>query len=133
MIEHWVHLRCAGIRLDNIPIPGPAINTENPGSHTYITPPYHPRHWTKPPTHSPPTPSIIPQPKNRHISYFLFVPPELVKPKPNPVTRSPPSHPTPPRAKHMHMSHIPHTPLTTLISESTFNKAKMQTSLQLHM
>ena len=32
-IEHWVHLRCAGIRQHNTQIPGPAIYTENPDSH----------------------------------------------------------------------------------------------------
>ena len=36
-IDHRVHLRCAGIRLPNIQIPGPAINTKNRGSqHTPI-------------------------------------------------------------------------------------------------
>ena len=32
-IEHWVHLRCAGIPKHNTQIPGPAIYTENPDSH----------------------------------------------------------------------------------------------------
>ena len=78
-IEHWVHLRCAGIRQ--------AQHTDtwtcHPhresrlATHTYITIP-----WPKPPTHSPPTPHTPPQPKHRNISHFPHVPPELVKPKP---------------------------------------------------
>ena len=32
-IEHWVHLRCAGIRQAHTQIPGLAIYTENPDSH----------------------------------------------------------------------------------------------------
>ena len=60
-IEHCVHLRCAGIRQ--------AQYTDTWTCHlhresrltpnTYITPPHRSRPWSKPPTHSPPTP---PQP-----------------------------------------------------------------------
>ena len=46
----------------------------------------------------------LPQPKHRHISHFLLVPPGLVNPKPNPLTHSPPTPPTLPRAKHIHLS-----------------------------
>ena len=46
--------------------------------------------------------------KQRHISHFPHVPPELIKPKPNPVTHSPPTPLTPPQAKHIYMSHTLH-------------------------
>ena len=111
-IEHWVHLRCAGIRQ--------AQYTDTRTCHlhresrltprTDITPPHHSRPLSKPPTHSPPTP---PQPKHRHMSNTPPIPRGLVKPKPNSLIHSPPSPPTPPRAKHIHMSHTPPTPLTS--------------------
>ena len=96
----------------NTRIPGPAIYTENPD----ITPLHRSRPWSKPPTHSPPTP---PQSNHRHTSNTPPVPIGLVKPKPNSLIHSPPSPPTPPPAKHIHMSHTPPTPLTTLISSTS--------------
>ena len=61
--------------------------------------PHPPRHWPKPPTHSPPTPPTPPQPKHRHISHFLHVPPELVKPK---TQSCHPESKTPHYNKHLH-------------------------------
>ena len=72
------------------------------------------RPWSKPPTHSPPTPPTTPEPKHRHMSSTPPVPTGLVKSKPNSLIHSPPSPPTPPRAKHIHMSHTPPTPLTSM-------------------
>ena len=79
-IEHWVHLRCAGIRQ--------AQYTDTWTCHlhresrltpyTDIIPPHRSQPWSKPPTHSPPTP---PQPK--HMSNTPPVPTGVVKPKPN--------------------------------------------------
>ena len=102
-IEHWVHLRCAGICQ--------AQKTDSWTCHLHR----ESRRNTTPllttlvqaPTHSPPpTP---PQPKHRHMSNTLPVSTGLVKPKPNSLIHSP----TPPRAKHIHMSHTPPTPLTS--------------------
>ena len=92
--EHWVHLRCAGIRLAQY------SNTwtchQHRESRHNTTPPYHTLAQAAPPT--PPTP---PQPKHRP-----HIPPELVKPKPNPVTHSPPTPPTLPRPKHTLHLHL---------------------------
>ena len=114
-IEHWVHLRCAGIRqaqyTDTWTCHLHRQSRLTP--HTDITPPHHSRPLSKPPTHSPPTPPTPPQPKHRHMSNTPPVSRGLVKPKPNSLIHSPPSPPTPPRAKHIHMSHTPPTPLTS--------------------
>ena len=81
-IEHWVHLRCAGIRQAQYRDTWTChLHRESRLTpHTYITPPHRSRPWSKPPTHSPPTP---PQPKHRHMSNTHPVPTGLVKPKPN--------------------------------------------------
>ena len=72
--EHWVHLRCAGIRL--------AQYTDIWTCHqhrksrlttpTDITPPHPPRRWPKPPTHYPPTPPTPPQP-NTYPTFLMFL------------------------------------------------------------
>ena len=120
-IEHWVHLRCAGIRQAQYTDTWTChLHRESRLTpHTDITPPHRSRPWSKPPTHSPPTPPTPPQPKHRHTSNTPPVPTGLVKPKPNSLIHSPPSPPTPPRAKHIHMTHTPPTPLTTLISSTS--------------
>ena len=114
-IEHWVHLRCAGIRQAQYTDTWTChLHRESRLTpHTDITPPHRSRPLSKPPTHSPPTPPTPPQPKHRHMSNTPPVPKGLVKPKPNSLIHSPPSPPTPLRAKHIHMSHTPPTPLTS--------------------
>ena len=69
-IEHWVHLRCAGIHQ--------AQYTDTWTCHlhresrlTQTSPPHRSRPLSKPPTHSPPTP---PQPIHRHMSNTPPVP-----------------------------------------------------------
>ena len=65
--EHWVHLRCAGIRLAQYTDTWACHQHREYRltTHTDITPPHPPRPWPKPATHSPPTP---PQPKHKtHI------------------------------------------------------------------
>ena len=106
-IEHWVHLRCAGIRQAQYTDTWTChLHRESRLTpHTDITPP----HRSRPPS-KPPTP---PQPKHRHMSNTPPVPRGFVKPKPNSLIHSPPSPTTPPRAKHIHMSHTPPTPLTS--------------------
>ena len=110
MIEHWVHLRCAGIRQAQYTDTWTChLHRESRLTpHTDITPPHHSQPWSKPPTHSPHTP---PQPKHRHMYNTPPVPTGLVKPKPNSLIHSPTSPPTPPRVKHIHMSHTPPAPL----------------------
>ena len=112
MIEHSVHLRCAGIYIYLDLSSTYRIHTHNKHRLTTTTP-HRPRPCR------PPTPPTPPQPKRRHISLFSHVPSGLVKPKPNPLIHPPPTHPTPPRVKHIHMSHTPPTPLTTLISSTS--------------
>ena len=105
-IEHWVHLRCAGIRQAQYTDTWTChLHSESRLTpHTDITPPHHSQPWSKPPSHSP-------QPKHRHMSNTPPVPTGLVK---HPILS-----PTPPRAKHIHMSHTSPTPLTTLISSTS--------------
>ena len=114
-IEHWVHLRCAGIRQAQYTDTWTChLHRESRLTpHTDITPPHCSRPLSKPPTHYLPTPPTPPQPKHRHMSNTPPVPTGLVKPKPNSLIHSPPSPLTPPRAKHIHMSHTPPTPLTS--------------------
>ena len=66
-IEHWVHLRCAGIRQTQYTATWTChLHRESRLTpHTDITPPHRSRPLFKPHTHSPPTP---PQPKHRHMS-----------------------------------------------------------------
>ena len=60
-IEHWVHLRCAGIRQAQYTDTWTChLHRESRLTpHTDITSPHSSRPWSKPPTHSPP-----PQPKH---------------------------------------------------------------------
>ena len=53
-IEHWVHLRCAGIRQAQYPDSWTChLHRESRLTpHTDITPPHHSQPWSKPPTHS---------------------------------------------------------------------------------
>ena len=69
-IEHWMHLRCAGIRQAQYTDIGTChLHREaRLTPHTDITPPHRSRFWSKHPTHSPPTPPTPPQPKHRHMS-----------------------------------------------------------------
>ena len=57
-IEHWVHLRCAGIRQAQYTDTWTChLHRESRLTpHTDITPPHCSRPWSKHPTHSPPTP-----------------------------------------------------------------------------
>ena len=121
MIEHWEHLRCAGIRL--VQYKETWVCHQHRESrlttHTDITPPYPPRPWLQPPTLSPPTPLTPPQPKHRHISDYPIFPMFLQNWKsPNPILS--PTHPQhlPPRPEpntytchplHLHLS--PHSSL----------------------
>ena len=113
-IEHWVHLRCAGIRQAQYTDTWTChLHRESRFTpHTDITPPHRFRPWSKPPTHSPPTP---PQPKHRHMSNTPPVPTGLVKPKPNYLIHSPPlrTHRPEPntytcRTLHQHLSQARH-------------------------
>ena len=72
-IEHWVHLRCAGIRQAQYTDTWTChLHRESRLTpHTDITPPHRSRPLSNPPTHSPPTP---PQPKHRHMSNTPPVP-----------------------------------------------------------
>ena len=74
-IEHWVHLRCAGIRQAQYTDTWTChLHRESRLTpHTDITPPHRSQPLSKPPTHSPPTP---PQPKHRHMSATLPLSPE---------------------------------------------------------
>ena len=67
MIEHWVHLRWEGIRQTQYTDTWTCHLHRKSGltTHTYITLPHPSRPWSKPHTHSSPTP---PQPKHRHTS-----------------------------------------------------------------
>ena len=117
-IEHWVYLRCVGIRQVQY--------QDLPSTQRILTRTSH-RHNTTPPLQTlvqapyPPTPPTPPQPKHRHTSNTPPVPTGLVKPIPNPLIHSPPSPPTPPRAKHIHISHTPpiHIQRTILIHNTS--------------
>ena len=80
MIEHWVHLRCAGICLAQYTNTWTCHQHKESSltTHTDITPPSQTLAQT----------AYIPQPKHRHISHFPHVPPGLVKSKPNSLTPS---------------------------------------------
>ena len=86
-IKHWVHLRCAGIRQAQYTDTWTChlYRESRIMPHTDITPPHRSRPYSKPHTHSPPTP---PQPKHRHMSNTPTVPTGLVKPKPNSLIHS---------------------------------------------
>ena len=102
MIEHWVHLRCEGIRLvQNANTCTCHLHKESGlTTHIDITPP----HSSKPPSHSSSRPPTPPQPKHRQTFNTPPVLTGLVKPKLNPLIPSPP-HTA--RAKHIHISHTP--------------------------
>ena len=72
-IEHWVHLRCAGIRQAQYTDTWTChLHRESRLiTHTDITPPHPSRHWSKPPTHYPPTP---PQPNTDTRPTLLLFP-----------------------------------------------------------
>ena len=90
-IEHWVHLRYAGIRPAQYTDTWTChLHRESDSQRTTHTdiPPHHPsRPWPNTPTHNPPTPPIPPQPKHRHTSNTSPVPTGFVKPKPNPLKK----------------------------------------------
>ena len=73
-IEHWVHLRCAGIRQAQYTDTWTChLDRESRLTpHTDITQPHRSRPWSKPPTHSPPTPPTPPTPpqqKHTHVQH----------------------------------------------------------------
>ena len=72
-IKHCVHLSCAGIRQAQATDTWTChLHRESRLTpHTDITPPHRSRPWSKPPTHSPPTP---PQLKHTHMSNIPPVP-----------------------------------------------------------
>ena len=103
MIEHWVHLRCACIRLAHYTDTwtGHLHKISRLTTHSYnITQPFQ----TLVQVHSLTTPHTSPQSKQT-TSNTLHIPTGLVKPKPNPLIRSPLSPPISPRAKHTHFTH----------------------------
>ena len=109
MIEHWVHIRCAGIRHEQYTYTWTFhLHRESRlTTHTDITPPLQTQ--VQSPYHSPPTP---PQPKTDTRPSHFPCSHRICKAQTqsyHPLT-PPPSPPTPPR--HIHILHIPPTPLT---------------------
>ena len=86
-IEHWVHLRCAGIRQAQYTYTCHLHRESRLAPHTDITPPHPSRPWSNPPT--------PPQPKHRSNT------------PPVPTGLAVQTQSSPPRAKH-----ISHTPPT---------------------
>ena len=113
--EHWVHLRCAHIRVDQYT--DTWICHLHRGSrlpHATHTSPHFPLASSKPLLHSPPTPPTPPHPKHQHTSNSPMSPPKMTNPRlPKPLTHSPPTPPTPPPAKQIHISHKTPSPSTT--------------------
>ena len=113
--EHWVHLRCAHIRVDQYT--DTWICHLHRGSrlpHATHTSPHFPLTSSKPLLHSPPTPPTPPHPKHQHTSNSPTSPPKMTNPRlPKPLTHSPPTAPTPPPAKQIHISHKTPSPSTT--------------------
>ena len=113
--EHWVHLRCAHIRVDQYT--DTWICHLHRGSrlpHATYTSPHFPLASSKPLLHSPPTPPTPPHPKHQHTSNSPTSPPKMTNPRlPKPLTHSPPTPPTPPPAKQIHISHKTPSPSTT--------------------
>ena len=68
MIEHWMKLRCAGIRQAQYTDTWTCHlhRDSRLTTHTDITSPHPSRPWSKSPIHSPPTPPTPPHPKHRH-------------------------------------------------------------------
>ena len=121
-IEHWVHLRCAGIRQAQYTDTWTChLHRESRLTpHTDITPPHRSRPWSKPPTHSPPTPPTPSQPKHRHTSNTPPIPTGLLKPKPNYLIHSPPlSTHTAPNQTHTHATLSTNTSLYTHLNHVT--------------
>ena len=113
--EHWVHLRCAHIHVDQYT--DTWICHLHRGSRlphaTYISP-HFPLASSKPLLHSPPTPLTPPHPKHQHTSNSPTSPPKMTNPSlPKPLIHSPPTPPTPPPAKQIHISHKTPSPSTT--------------------
>ena len=108
-IEHWMHLRCVGIRQEQYTDTWTChLHRESrPTSYIDITPPYPSRPWSKPPTHSPPTTPTPPQPKQSHTSNTPPVLTGLVNPNPLIHSPSPPLHPRRPEPK-TYTSHTLH-------------------------
>ena len=107
-IEHWVNLRCAGVRRAQY-TDRPAISA----MHTYITPPPPPpRPWSKiGNTQSYCLHSTWPDVWHQEMY--------VITSQQGPILS--PTHTTPPipsRAKHIHISHTPPTPRTTVISST---------------
>ena len=94
--EHWVHLRCAHIRVDQYT--DTWICHLHRGSrlpHATYTSPHFPLASSKPLLHSPPTPPTPPHPKHQHTSNSPTSPPKMTNPRlPKPLTHSPPTPPT---------------------------------------
>ena len=113
--EHWVHLRCAHIRVDQYT--DTWICHLHRGSrlpHATYTSPHFPLASSKPLLHSPPTPPTPPHPKHQHTSNSPTSPPKMTNPSlPKPLIHSPPTPPTPPPAKQIHISHKTPSPSTT--------------------
>ena len=87
--EHWVHLRCAHIRVDQYT--DTWICHLHRGSrlpHATYTSPHFPLASSKPLLHSPPTPPTPPHPKHQHTSNSPTSPPKMTNPRlPKPLTR----------------------------------------------
>ena len=113
--EHWVHLRCAHIRVDQYT--DTWICHLHRGSrlpHATYTSPHFPLASSKPLLHSPPTPPTPPHPKHQHTSNSPTSPPKMTNPSlPKPLIHFPPTPPTPPPAKQIHISHKTPSPSTT--------------------
>ena len=111
-IEHWVHLRCAGIRQAQYTDTWTChLHRESRLTpHTDITPPHRSRPLSRPPTHSPPTPPTPPQPKHRHMSNTPPCPQRIGKAQTqfsHPLT--PLSTHTAPSQTHTHVTHSTNT------------------------
>ena len=107
-IEHWVHLRCAGICQTQYSDTWTChlLHRESRlTTHTYITPPHPSRPWFKPPAHSPPTPPTPPQTKHRRTSNTPPVPTGLVKPTPILSSTHPLSNHAAPSQAHTHLTY----------------------------
>ena len=109
MIEHWVNLRCAGIRQAQYTYTWAChiYRESRLAPHTDITPPHPSRPWSKPlptPTYNTHTTATKTQTYVQHCSHRIG---KVQTQFSHPLT---PSTPLPPRAKHIHISHTPPTP-----------------------
>ena len=110
-IEHWVHLRCAGIRQAQSTDTWTChLHRESRLTpHTNITPPHRSRPWSIPPTRSP---TYITATKTQtHVQHTPC--PHMIGEAQthfsHPLTPPPPLHPHRPEPKHIRMSHTPPT------------------------